>query len=62
MLGIGIKKDYIVIDHEVAVMAVKSGKTAVFKKQEEADAIRDHLRKEVQNKDKVLIRTIQFIH
>jgi hypothetical protein len=62
MLGIGIKKDYIVIDHEVAVMAVKSGKTAVFKNQEEADAIRDHLRKEVQNKDKVLIRTIQFIH
>lgn len=62
MLGLGIKKDYIVIDHEVAVLAVKSGKTAVFKKKEAADAIRDHLRKEVENKDKGLIRTIPFIH
>ena len=62
MLRIGIKKDYIVVDHEVAVVEAKSGKTAVFKKKGEADAIRDHLRKEVENRDKVLIRTIQFIH
>jgi hypothetical protein len=62
MLGIGIKKDYIVIDHEVAVTEAKSGKTAVFKKKDEADAIRDHLRKEVSNKDKNNIRTIPFLH
>ena len=61
MLGFK-RKDYIVIDHEVAVQVAKSGKTAVFKKKDDADAIRDHLRKEVQKKDKVLIRTIPFIH
>lgn len=62
MLGFGIKKDYIVIDHEVAVSVAKTGKTAVFRKKDEADAVRDHLRKEVEKKDKVLIRTIPFIH
>ena len=61
MLGFK-RKDYIVIDHEVAVQVAKNGKTAVFKKKGDADAIRDHLRKEVEKKDKVLIRTIPFIH
>ena len=62
MLGFGIRKDYIVVDHEVAVSVTKTGKTAVFRKRDEADAVRDHLRKEVEKKDKVLIRTIPFIH
>ena len=62
MLGFGIRKDYIVIDHEVAVTAMKNGKTAVFRKKDEADAVRDHLRKEVSNKDKNNIRTIPFLH
>lgn len=61
MLGFK-RKGYIVVDHEVAVQVAKSGKTAVFKKKDEADKIRNHLRKEVEKKDKVLIRTIQFIH
>ena len=61
MLGFK-RKDYIVIDHEVAVQVAKSGKTAVFKKKDDADVIRDHLRKEVEKKDMALIRTIQFIH
>lgn len=62
MLGFGIRKDYIVIDHEVAVTQIKNGKTAVFRKKDEADAVRDHLRKEVSNKDKNNIRTIPFLH
>lgn len=60
MLGIK-KKDFIVVDHEVSVVEAKTGKTAVFKKREDADAIRDHLRKEIK-KDKNQIRTIPFIH
>ena len=60
MLGLK-KKDFIVVDHEVSVVEAKSGRTAVFKRKDDADAVRDHLRKEIK-KDKNQIRTIPFIH